>query len=307
MEKSSFVGVAWHAVARLVWDMTDEPFLAEGRRGKRKLSKLNSHPRDVAVQQHLCISGGWMKKPIHLDVTDFAGTEMVSVQSTSIWLPQILQGFCRYQSLGSLLKSVSQDLQSQVLRCTGEAAEAQAAKAGGLRADLWEDEASQNDVSEDTPKKPSAHRKCLREASVVSHRGHTLTCAWRRNTFYVAATSESMAALVEILRSYTKTEVTEKSPQKPNQKQKDPDQIEEAEGCVAWNFPGKTWVVRYLDADGKKHSRTKGLSVPDKGFDGATLPIADYKRIRREVQSRVVSLWNELDKSDRPRLEIPQA
>ena len=95
-----------------------------------------------------------MKKPIHLDVTDFAGTEMVSVQSTSIWLPQILQGFCRYQSLGSLLKSVSQDLQSQVLRCTGEAAEAQAARAGGLRADLWEDEASQNDVSEDTPKKP---------------------------------------------------------------------------------------------------------------------------------------------------------
>lgn len=57
---------------------------------------------------------------------------------------------------------------------------------------------------------------------MVSHRGHTLTCAWRRNTFYVAATSESMAALVEILRSYTKTEVTEKSPQKPNQKQKRP-------------------------------------------------------------------------------------
>ena len=245
-----------------------------------------------------------MKKPIPLDVADFAGTDMVSVQSTSVWLPQVLQGFCRYQSLGSLLRSVSQDLQAQVLRSTDEAQEAKASRANALRAELWdEDEGSEGNVVEDRVKIPSNHRRCLRDPSNVCHRGHSLTVAWRRNVFYVGATSASIAALVEVLRSYTKSEVAEKSPEKPKEKETRVEDADEAEGCVVWQFPTKTWVVRYVDAEGKKHMRTKGLHVPDKGFDGATLPVAEYKRIRNEVRTKAIALWNDLDQSERPRLE----
>ena len=278
--------------------MCDERFLDEGRRCKRKLTKHNSNPQDIVVQEYLCISGGWARKPLYLDVTDFQGTSMVGIHSTSAWLPQVLQGFCRYQSLGALLKSASQDLQAEVFKTSADAEKAQLSRASELRAGLWDDDEDEEAGAPSTPsgKKAVADRRRLKEPSIVSLRGHSLTVAWRRQTIYVAATSESLASLVQILRTYTKDEVASKSPEKPKEQNKDSDEADENQGCV------KTWVVRYVDSDGKKRTRTKGLSVPEKSFDGSVLDIDEYKRIRNEVRSKAVNIWNDMDCSDRPRL-----
>ena len=285
--------------------MPEERFLQGARSGKRKLAKHNSCPQEVLVKEYLCISGGWARKPLHLDVVEIQGTNMVGIHATSTWLGQILQGFCRYQSLGSLLRAASQDLQAEIPKSCKDSEAAQLSRANELRAGLWDEEEDEDcgDNKQESPQKPGVDRSCFRVPTAVCLRGHSATVAWRRNTFYVAATSESLQGLVEILRTYTKEEVACKIPEKSKDRDCVANQAEDFQGAVAWQFSTKTWAIRYVDNDGKKGARTKGLTVPDKGFDGSVLNGDEYKKVRSEVRAKAVALWNELDCSDRPRLQ----
>lgn len=271
------------------------------RKGKRKLTRWHSNPQQVELKECLCVSGGWLKKPLHVDTVDVQGVRMTAVQATTPWLPQLLQGFCRAESLGAILKKVSADLQDCVLIDQSGADKDQACRAAAGREDLFsdgEDSDGAGAAASGGPEKPSPmKRKALREPHCVSHRGHELRVAWRRKVFYVEASSSSVASLFAIVQSYKKNEVPQLSPAKKNAENNEDDCKE-----VKWLFGAKAWCVHYVDEEGKPRTRTKGLVVPHTGFDGRVLDSEEYSRVREEVRKKATDMWNELDRSNRPRL-----
>ena len=107
------------------------------RRSKRKLQKHNSQPHDVELRDVLCVAGGWARRPVPLETQEFQGCRMTAVSATGHWLPQVLQGFCRTEALGTLLRQLNSDLHRCVAEAESQSKHAQQARAVAGREDLF--------------------------------------------------------------------------------------------------------------------------------------------------------------------------
>ena len=280
------------------------PFVTRARASKRKLRKWQSHEESVVVEPRLCISGGFLKAPVCLDAVQIEGVDMVPIRSSSSWLSQLLAGFCR-TPLGDLLKTVQADFRV-ALDEQGHGAEKQDAEnAAGKRAGLFSDDDDDNkkDASSDEAatrprKKVKKTKQPLNVPREVNLRNRTVTIAWKRGSLHVLAESSCMGQFLDILRSYSKTEVEEKTPQKD----KPAEEEGGIKGMVVWLFHSRTWSIVYQDENGKRHQFTKGLKVPERAWDGSVLTAEDYKKARDDVRLRAIRKWNELDRSGRERL-----
>ena len=147
-----------------------------------------------------------------------------------------------------------------------------------------------------------ASRKIFREPHCVAFRGSELTVAWRRKVLFVEATSKSVAALVSIIKTYTKTDVEKCQPAKAESSEQDAKTENTRE--IRWFFGPKSWCIHYEDENGKQRSSSRGLSVPTTTFQGEALPSEEYMRVREDVRIKAMKLWNSLDRSNRERLAL---
>ncbi|CAE7467275.1 unnamed protein product [Symbiodinium sp. CCMP2592] len=276
------------------------------RRSKRKLQKHNSQPRDVELRDVLCVVGGWARRPVPLETQEFQGCRMTAVSSSGLWLPQVLQGFCRTEALGSLLRQLSSDLQRCVSEAESQSKNAQQARAVAGREDLFSEGEAESSGGEHGGEVPSgskqASRKLFREPHCISFRGSELTVAWRRKVLFVEATSKSVAALVSIIKSYTKTDVEKCPPAKAESSELDAKNENTKE--IRWLFGPKSWCIHYEDEKGKQRSSSRGLAVPSTNFKGEALQSEEYMRVREDVRIKALRLWNSLDRSDRERFPV---
>ena len=149
------------------------------RRSKHKFQKHNSQPQDVELRDVLCVVGGWARRPVPLVTEELQGCRMTAVSASGHWLPQVLQGFCRTEALGTLLRQLSSDLQRCVAEAESQSKNAQQARAVAGREDLFsEEESSGGDQGGEAPSgSKQALRELRREPHCVSFRGSELTVA----------------------------------------------------------------------------------------------------------------------------------
>ena len=109
-----------------------------------------------------------------------------------------------------------------------------------------------------------------------------------------------MAALINIIKSYTKTDVEKCQAAKAESSEQDDKSVNTKE--IRWLFGPKSWCTHYEDENGKQRSSSKGLAVPSTTFKGEALQPEEYMRVREDVRIKAVRLWNSLDRSSRERL-----
>ena len=66
------------------------------------------------------------------------------------------------------------------------------------------------------------------------------------------------------------------------------------------------YCVCYQQADGTRTTKTRGLAVPTVDGHGKALGEPAYAAALVEVRRRALQMWNQLDRSDRPRVAIPE-
>ena len=74
--------------------------------------------------------------------------------------------------------------------------------------------------------------------------------------------------------------------------------------AVVWTFlHGGAWKIRWHDAQGKEFINAKSYIVPQQTRDGATLDVAAYDAATKAAYARACRDWNELDQSDKARMD----
>ena len=77
-------------------------------------------------------------------------------------------------------------------------------------------------------------------------------------------------------------------------------------GCktkaVRWVPARKRYVLTYTDSDGNIRTYSQGLAPQEEHEDGSALTQSQYMAELRRVHIKARKLWNEYDKSEKPRL-----
>ena len=73
--------------------------------------------------------------------------------------------------------------------------------------------------------------------------------------------------------------------------------------AIQWTFRHKgCWLIRWKDADGKKHRNGTNFVVPSSNADGELLSAEKYDKMVATVHQQAKQAWNALDTSGKPRL-----
>jgi hypothetical protein len=285
------------------------PAVPASKIAKRKLSRLNSNePREIKIEDCKCISGAWMKQKLYLPIFKIAGAEVTSLTYKTSWLPLCLYGRGRTGSVPGLLAAMKKNLREQVVASLGaaDAEDMQTAAAGAAACGIDDDDGEEDGEDEGSDQEGNATLKSrrvsdrLRVLQPVRLRGHEVHVLFIRSTLYVRATENDISAMLSILRTYKKAELSNNWPVKSAALELDEDE----KSSVRWSFTDSSWTVKYMDDEGKHHRSSKGLKVPRFDHLGQALDLARYKEVRLAKLNQAKKMWNDLDKSDQDRFGV---
>ncbi len=67
-----------------------------------------------------------------------------------------------------------------------------------------------------------------------------------------------------------------------------------------------TWRIEYQDDEGKARTKVSGLAPPKTDLAGENLSKQAYADAMVQFRRKAMSMWNALDKSDRPRFDLTE-
>ena len=288
---------------------------------KRKYRDQDSM-HDVEVVEHLCVKGGRLQEFHALPVKRIDGQLFVRIGSKESWVCQVFAGRVVTNEMYSgvrFLKAHIRDLRlRQELAAQKEAVErASAGRAGLALHEICLDSENEQDaavspaeqVAADsleaeqlpTASKRQRQRRAAGDVFAIDLRGLSIKCVFVQQSLYIEANAPAVKAVMDQLRVLLV-----------------PVQVRGARQLLSASVPrssptattGKVcllkgrYAVTYRDLSGARRQATQGLHIKTKDQYGNRITGEAYAAELERVRGLAIELWNELDRSDAPR--IPQ-
>ena len=281
---------------------------------KRKLKYSSSQELEFEVSQVTCIRGIWLKEHRPLPVEDVAGQgRFVHVSSKTTWLTEILVGKKSDNTTKDRIANLLMDIRDAAQSSCAQAntiARAPSKRAGlELSSESGSDEAdeSDGDVSAAVRSRRSRDRQGhVWKTCEVEMQGCTFRFAYFKRKHYIEASHENIESFLAAARSYTDTEVSKRKTERKNSLRNGDSPNGAKKQTVAWLNCRGTWVIYYTDADGASRQSATGLKPMTHDPDSKKpLSKKAYQAELHKKHVRAINMWNDLDASEAPRLDIP--
>ena len=284
-------------------------------------------PDDLKCEDRLCLWGGALKQPtvIH-PVVRRGGTGFFPIVESLYWLRRACggkQGQTHYTprfqaALSSLRRTLGDGIRDKV-DVVGAATDKLREALG-----LGDDDEEQSDQKPKRTLRRSEKAKCPDEVSVPLG-DVVVKVRVRERPYEVEATSEAVMAVIAFCRKACGEGASADGASADKGKRGPPVKGEKEatfsfarRDCppilhiITWHPSVSAWCVHYVDALKHKGVRRVPVKLPKKGNflldasaddDGSR---AGWDSSRRKAYFEAVRLWNELDRSSRPRLDVPR-
>ena len=280
---------------------------------KRKLKYSSSQELEFEVSQVTCIRGIWLKEPRPLPIEDVDGQgRFVYVSSKTPWLTEILVGKKSDNStkdrIANLLLDIRDAAQSSCAQANPIARAPSKRASLELSSDSGSDEADSDcDVNAAVRSRRSRDRQGhIWKTREVELQGYAFRFAYFKRKHYIEASPENLESFLAAARSYTDTEVTKRKAERKNSLHKGNSPDDAKKQTVAWLNCRGTWVIYYTDEDGASKQSATGLKPMTHDPDSKKpLSKKAYQAELHKKHVRAINMWNDLDASEAPRLDIP--
>ena len=169
---------------------------------------------------------------------------------------------------------------------------AKTARASGFSGAGFDSDPSDSDTeSGGEPKTP--FKKSTKELLKLKIGDHELEARFAGKTLLVRADATNIEALASIVMA-----------EMPGAQEKSGTGTSADEAAVRFRHDRRCFVVTWKDEAGNRHRSEKGLSVPLTDLNGTPLAPEAIQLARKQVLKRACELWNEMDKSGAPRVDL---
>ena len=280
---------------------------------RRRYSNLET---PVEIQECVCIKGGRLREWLALPVEEHGGTTWTKFCSKMPWITMLLSGRVRSGELFSAVRAVKQlIIQRAELKVADERARAlTAVRTARAALEVSDDD----DEGDDEDKKGTETRPATGprevEVNLFDEKGQavpTLVLYRQGNTLVEVKVRVISALCDEVRRAVVPATVRAFREKRAaaeraslvacagNPKASRPIELE---GRVCFSHAKRAFCVTYKDADNVRRVSRKGLKVSGDGKQGGA-----YRAQLDKTRIMAMAMWDELDKSDRPRFNVAKA
>lgn len=236
------------------------------------------------------------------------GEFAVVTQKTS-WIQEMISGRKSNVQTRDTITLLLKELRSK--KCQEE--EESAATAGRRRASSRNDAVAElaltdpeddDDEESDAPANRSArvHFPNTFRIHTVNVNGHDICFAYFKRKYFISATQENLDSFVQAALAYDKPEVKKRKAERAQSRQDGDSPAGATKKAVRWVACRQSYVISYTDPDGTSRTFSRGLAPKVQHPDGSALSKAEYSAELRRAWKKARSTWNDMDKSELPRL-----
>ena len=290
-------------------------------RKPRKLKSKSSSPHDVTLAKHWCVKGMYLKEPRLLPTRaiDSHGLFAVVTQKTS-WVHEMLSGKKSDPAARSqitLLLQAMKDEKDVASRPPSSPEDRRPAK-GNLQTEelgLSDDEEIEDNETEEEDdqnhrkgKRPTtSFRQQMKSAFAVceaSVNGFRIKFAYSGRQYYLEATQDNLDSFLKGASSFKESEIADRKAKREANAEDSHSPDGASKAAVRWLPCKKRYIINYADEQGINRTLSSNLTPRTQNKVGTMLMEEEYKMELKRVRQKAVNLWNEMDRSKRPRMRI---
>ena len=310
-------------------DADEQDILGEsGQKGSRGFKPLKrasygkTGDSDFEIASMLCFTGGFLKKPVVLDIKRLHDTDMMWFSGRAPWVNQAATG--KVKRRGNFEKGATR-VKEDLCRAMTEAAQATqahkvAAAASGREAlNVAEDSDSSGSSGDEVVKRSIIKVDNLTRGKVleIQLEGLKFKAVLVNKRMYVEARADVAKQIVQACLTATlqvvlaALAVDAPLPPASEQLTKAGDQAIEGsrvdnpgDKLIRFDTGRSCYEAVYADDEGVKRRSIKGLYVQCLDKRGKTLAPGECDSLMTRAHKKAKRSWNQLDKSDRPRYTL---
>ena len=242
------------------------------------------------------------------------GEFTIVTQKTS-WIQEMLSGrksdVPSKDRLTSLLKELLKELKAKGAEADAQAAEVERRRPARRpeaadELNLTEDEDDAEDASDEEKQTNANDRRAAFpntfRVTTVTVNDYDITFAYFKRKYYVAATQANLDAFVQAANSYGKPEVAKRKAERSENRREGSSPTGSQKKAVRWCAARDRYIIYYTNSEGESKQYSQGLAPKVQNESGRALSKAEYAAELKRVWAKARRTWNELDKSDKPRL-----